>query len=438
VLCIISNEEFYLSEWVEPIFSTPETFSHWYGYYNNSPIDSLGGRLLAHRVDFDARAITFDDTAEVGWFDLRNGSWHSVGKTNAFNWQQGSMLQWLGMGKSDEVIFNDIKNGHFVARVVNSDGIEKRQVPWPVYGVTPDGKTSISLQFERSYWCRAYHYESICNPEWDVRIAEEDGIFRVNLEDESFSRIISIQDILQYNYDSIFETSKHWLEHIMINPSGNRFAFYHRFSGEDGFISRIFTANVDGSDIYMIPGWQDNQCSHLGWQDDENFVIFGNRRLLAGKAYEVISNKGGIFGKSIKCMYRSFISPFVTKRTHNIIATSSHYQRYLDKYGMIGKYSKGMLVNDGHPSFTSDGLFMLTDTYEDDQNYRHLLLFDTKRELLFELGRFYSPFNSCGYRSDLHPRFNCDYSHIIIDSAHSGKHQIMILKIDWDSIKRFK
>ena len=434
----MQNDNYFLSEWVESVFSTPEIFSHWFGYYNNSPIDIKNRKLLAHRIDFDARAITADDVAEVGWFDLEDGSWHSLAKTSAFNWQQGSMLQWLRMDKSNEVIFNDVKNGRFIARVVSVDGVEKRQIPWPVYGVTPDGRVSISLQFQRSYWCRAYRYESIRNLKWDVRIAEEDGIFRVDLGEQSIKRIISIKDILQYDFDPIFETSKHWLEHIMLNPSGSRFAFYHRFSSGNGFRTRVFTANIDGSDIFIVPGWRDNQWSHMGWQDDENFVIFGIKRLSAGEIYQSITKNSGIIGNIIKCTYRIFISPFVNKRAHHKIAASSHYQLYRDKQGRIGGYSKGKLINDGHPSFTSDGFFMLTDTYEDDQNYRHLLLFDIKKEILYELGKFYSPFNSCGYRSDLHPRFSHDYSHIIIDSAHSGKHQIMVLKVDWDSIEQVK
>lgn len=429
---VLQNRNYFLSEWVEHIFSTPETFSHWFGYYNNSPIDIKGRKLLAHRVEFDARAITADDVAEVGWFDLDDGSWHSLARTKAFNWQQGSMLQWLG---TDEIIFNDVKDGRFIAKVISVDGVKEREISWPVYGVTPDGKISISLQFERSYWCRAYHYESIRNPKWNLRIAEEDGIFKVNLDSKIINRIISIQDILQYDFDTIFETSKHWLEHIMINPSGNRFAFYHRFSSGNGFKTRILTANVDGSDIFIVPGWKENQWSHMGWKNDDIFVVFGIKRLLAGKAYERISNNSGLLGNMLKRSYKTIISPFMTKRAHHKIAESSHYQLYNDKQGMIGGYSKGKLINDGHPSFTLDGLFMLTDTYEDDENYRHLLLFDIKRDIIFNLGKFYSPFNSCGYRSDLHPRFSPDYNYIIIDSAHSGKHQMMVIKINWELIK---
>lgn len=424
-----------LSNIVKPVFSTPETFSHWFGYYNITPMDLSSNKLLAHRVTFDGRAITTDDVAEIGWFDLKDGSWHSLGKTNAFNWQQGSMLQWLQTGKNDEIIFNDVENGQFVARIVSIDGIEKKKIPWPVYGVTPDGKTSISLEFERSYWCRAYHYESIKDPKWDVRIAEEDGLFQVNLETGAVKRIISIQTILQYDYDPVFETSKHWLEHVMINPSGNRFVFYHRFSEGDSFRTRIFTANINGSDIYLLPDWRDSKWSHLGWKDDKGFVVFGIKRLLAGKTYETLSKKSGVFGHILRKIYRILVSPYVGQRTHHKIAASSQYQIYHDKNVLLGGYSKGMLINDGHPSFTEDGRYMLTDTYADDQGYRFLLLYDTKRDKLLELGKFYSPFNNCDYRSDLHPRFSPDYNFVVIDSAHSGKHQMIVLRLDWGLIK---
>jgi hypothetical protein len=100
----------------------------------------------------------------------------------------------------------------------------------------------------------------------------------------------------------------------------------------------------------------------------------------------------------------------------------------------LDELSPDILKLDGHPSFTKDGRYMLTDTYEDAESNRHLLLYNLKTKRKFELGRFYSPFNSCDYRSDLHPRFDFQQNSIIIDTAHSGYHRIMVLDIDWSLI----
>lgn len=423
-----------LSDIVEIVFSSPESYSHWFGYYNISPLDSSNTKLLAHRSSFDGRPVVSDDFVEIGWISLSDGSWSSLGVSRAINWQQGSMLQWLGDKRSGDVVFNDTLDDHFIARIVNVDGKKDVKISWPIYAITPDGRTSISLQFERSYWCRAYHYESVRNPKWNCQASEEDGIFNIDLESNSIQRIIALQDVIRLDYDPIFESSKHWLEHVMINPHGNRFAFYHRFDDGKGFRTRILTANLDGSDVFMVPGWRENDWSHFGWKNQNDFIVFGANRLIVGKIYTSLTTNYGTLGITLRSAYRNLVSPFIHQRTHHNIAENRKYQLYRDKQGMIGYYSKGMLINDGHPSFTSDGRFMLTDTYQDCDSYRHLLLYDTESKIVFHLGKFYSPFNNCCYRADLHPRFSPDQKFIVIDSAHTGKHQIVVLKIDWSKM----
>lgn len=429
------NHKVFLSKWVTPVFSTPDNFSHWFGYYNYSPLDREGRRLLAHRTDFDGRAIESGDVAEIGWFDLEDGSWHGLGKTGAFNWQQGAMLQWLGPDFASRVIFNDVEDGHFVARVVGLDGCELKRIPWPVYGVTPDGKTSVSIQFERSYWCRAYHYESVQNGAWNVPLPQEDGVFKVDLETGSVDRIIAIQDIVRHEENQEFDSSSHWLEHVMLNPSGTRFAVYHRFGQGNFFKTRVFTSNLAGQELYLCPGWQEEAASHLGWQNDQDFVLFAGKAkgTLVGQTYARMA-KQAVLGTLAVRIYRRFLKRFVPRRICRAITSNAGYVRYRDKQGVIGEYSKGMLSIDGHPSFTPDGKFMLTDTYADNDGYRHLLLFDIAKERVLTLARFYSPFNSCGHRCDLHPRFSRDQTSVIIDTAHSGQHQMMVIRLDWSAI----
>ena len=92
------------------------------------------------------------------------------------------------------------------------------------------GKYSISLNYERCYWCRAYHYQSVKNPKYNVQVAEDDGIFKVNLETNTVKRIVKIQDVIAIDAPEDFKIAKHWLEHIMINKAGDRIVFLHRYS----------------------------------------------------------------------------------------------------------------------------------------------------------------------------------------------------------------
>ena len=427
---------FTLSKWVEPVFITPDHSSYWFGYYNYSPIDSNNKRMLAHCVNFDGRDINADDIAEVGWFDLKDGSWHLIGKTRAFNWQQGSMLQWLGPEFDGSVIYNDEKDGHYISRIVELDSQKSKTLPWPTYAVTPDGNNSITLQYERSYWCRAYHYESVRNKKWDRMKPEEDGIFSIDHLTGKVKRIIEINSILEYEKDPSFDSAKHWFEHIMLNPAGNRFAFYHRFSEENGHRTRAFTSDINGGSIYLLPEWQNYGYSHLGWKNNDEFVIFASKRLASGRVFDKIS-KGSKLGKFLQESYRSFLSPLIPNKIRSMVACNMQYQLYHDRHGMIDHYNHEKLLTDGHPSFSANGLYMLTDTYADLEGYRYLFLYNTLSKKVIELGQFFSPFNECSYRSDLHPRFNRDESMVIIDTAHTGKHQIMVLTLNWKEISNY-
>ncbi|MFO8068221.1 MAG: hypothetical protein R6U11_11635, partial [Bacteroidales bacterium] len=187
-----------LGKGVEVIFESPAEKSFFFGYYNYSPMNKDGNKLLAHKASFEGRMPYANDTVEIGYFNLeKNNKWHVLGRSNAFNWQQGAMLQWLGPDFNSKVIFNDVESGRFVARIVNVATNEMKTIPHAVYGITPDGKFSISLNFERCYWTRAYSYAPIVDQSWNKRIPEEDGIVKINLETGQKETIIKINDFLK-------------------------------------------------------------------------------------------------------------------------------------------------------------------------------------------------------------------------------------------------
>jgi hypothetical protein len=344
------------------------------------------------------------------------------------------MLQWLGPAANGQAVYNDVAAGRFVARIVDVEGRLPRAIPWPVYALHPSGGWSVSLQFERSYWCRAYHYESIRNPAWNVRVHPDDGLFRVNLATGAVRRIVSLAEILAIDPDPGFDSRNHWLEHIMANPSGTRFAFYHRFGRDEVFRTRVFTVDGDGGNLALTGGWREAQYSHLGWRNDDEFALFTYETAAVGRAHAALARQGGGAGLLLRG-YRRLLRPLVPRRGAQACMQRTFYGRVRDRHGVVGRFDTGRLTQDGHPSFTPDGAWMLTDTYADDAGYRHLLLFDTHAETLLDLGRFHSPFNNCGYRCDLHPRFSRDATHVVIDTAHTGRHQMLVLRLDWDALR---
>lgn len=422
-----------LAKEVEVVFESPADKSFFFGYYNYSPMNKDGTKLLAHQPNFDGRMPIASDKVDVGFFDIeKNSEWQKLGQSNAFNWQQGAMFQWLGPDFNSKIIFNDVENGRFVSRIINIVTNETRTIPHAVYGISPDGKFSISLNFERCYWTRAYSYAPIVDESWNKRIPEEDGIVKINLETGEKETIITIQHFLKTQGIEDDGITSHWFEHIMLNPAATRFAFHYRYGSQNSYLTKSYTSDINGKNIWEHPAQENERFSHLGWRDNDHYVLFTYPKTNI-KKWISPDNKSYV-RDFIKWCYRRTLKPFIKKETLNKAVGNSHYALSQDCYGIIEKINFGMLSRDGHPSFTNDGRFMLTDTYQDEESYRHLLLCDFEKKKSMELGSFFSTYNNCGWRADLHPRFSSDEKYVIIDSTHNGYHQMVILKIDYEKL----
>jgi hypothetical protein len=423
-----------LNKGVSLYFQTPENKSYKFGYYNYSPINKDGNKLLAHRIYFEGRMPKPDDCVDIGYFSIPDGKWFKLTESNAFNWQQGSMLQWLGPDFNGEIIFNDAIDNSYISRIININTGKERKLPKAIYGIDPNGEFSISLNFERCNFTRAYSYASVEDQTWNKPIPEKDGIIRVDLRTGNSRRIIPLKSIVEFAKSSDFDNQSHWFEHIMLNPLGNRFAFYHRYSSETGFITRCFTADSDGNTIWLHPNKISEWLSHLGWMDDKKYVIYTYpqskiRNLLVG--FPGNRKKVRWYMK----FYRYNVKPFLPRSLINKTgSTSSYYALVKDQSEIIDLLNPEPRGMDGHPSFTKNSRFMLTDTYADKEGFRYLMLYDLLKKETLELGKFYSFFNNCGWRADLHPRFSPDENYVIIDSTHKGHHQMLVLELDWDQM----
>lgn len=436
-----------LSPYVEKVFETDGSVCQWGGYYNYDFLSADGTKLLSNRCSFDGRAIQPGDTVEVGYYDIPSGQWHGLDISDSFNWPQATMLQWVPGTDNKEVIFNLAKNGHLISRIINIETGEKRDLCYPVYGMTPDGKQSITLNLERSYWTPAYHYQSVVNEDCNVDILQGDGIFALDLASDSIKTIVSLGDVLKLKPEENFSRGKHWLEHIMVSPSGKRFVFLHRYMyGGKGRRTRMLIADIDGSNLQVIDGWQKYAWSHFGWKGDDAFVMYAREQKQLAKSYNTNSPAKVSGKKSLKIrvigmlrgVYRKTVSKLIPSNFKSKMLNKMGYQLYEreaeGQFVLKKTYSTGLMSIDGHPSFTPDGRYMITDTYADDKKYRHLLVLDTRTDKLLELGRFYSPFWGTPASCDLHPKLSTDGKHVVIDTAYSGIHKMMVLSLKIDEI----
>lgn len=430
----VPSQPIQLSDVCQLSFCTPENKSFKFGYYNYSPISRDGTKLLAHHVSFEGRLPRASERCEIGYFDLSDASWHALAESAAFNWQQGSMLQWLGPDFNSRVIYNDADETNYVARILTVSTGEKRTVPTAIYAVDPTGSFSITLNFERSYWTRAYAYTTISNAYWNARVPKDDGIFRVDLNSGVRTRIIALEDIVKGCGQEGEGASAHWFEHLMLNPAGTRFAFCHRFGDNETFVTHLYTADTSGAHLWRHPMQAGELLSHMGWRSPKEYVVFSSPKTRAGKAYLAVARNRNVFARMAVGIYRFCVKPFVpTKKAINAIQ-NSFYALTGDQSGVKEHVATGLLSRDGHPSFTRDGRYMLTDTYADTEGFRHLMVYDCERRRLVPLARFYSQINDYPWRADLHPRFSPDEKKVIIDSSHNGYHQMVVLDLDWAKI----
>jgi hypothetical protein len=103
--------------------------------------------VLSNKVSFEHRSPTADDVIEVGMVDIQDGDkWIPLGKSNAWNWQQGCMLQWIP-GTESKVIWNDREKDKFVCHILDVKTMEKHTLPAPIYALSPNGKEAVSCDF---------------------------------------------------------------------------------------------------------------------------------------------------------------------------------------------------------------------------------------------------------------------------------------------------
>src|SRR5690606_1451803 len=75
-----------------------------------------------------------------------------------------------------------------------------------------------------------------------------------------------------------------YFNHLLVNPDGTRFIFLHRWREKynprtrqgSGFITRMFTANADGSDLFVVD--PSGATSHFIWRDVDHICAYTKPR----------------------------------------------------------------------------------------------------------------------------------------------------------------
>lgn len=372
---------------IRAITSGPE--AHWFAYYDKYQFDPTNRYVLGNQVTFEHRSPRADDVIVLGMIDIEDGDrWIPFAETTAWCWQQGCMLQWLP-GSDSEVIYNIRTEDGYASVIHDVFSGEKRTLPRPIYAVSPDGRQAVTLSFERVADTRpGYGYNGIPDPYEDELYPENDGIYSLDLVTGESRLIISLADIVQIEPDDTMDKGKHWFNHLLFNPDGTRFVFLHRWHREDGRgrFTRGYTANPDGSDIFMFG--RHGMVSHFIWRDPQHILAWSTE------------------------------------------PEGNFFHLYEDQTDNVERIAEGVLLRDGHCTYSPDAQWILTDTYPDRERMQTLLLYRPSDGRLVELGRFYQERPEDNeWRCDLHPRWSRDGRYVCIDSKHSGQRQMYLLDV---------
>ncbi len=362
---------------------------YFFGYYDLPAFSGDDRFHLANRVRFRDRQPRIGETSTLGLIDLESLDFQVLAETAAWNFQQGSMLQWYPEGSKTQVLYNDYRDSEYCAVIRDLPSGRERLLSRPLAAVSPDGRWGLSINFNRVYDFRpGYGYNNRPDPWFNDPQPVDDGVFLVDLATGASCLIISYRQLGGiYNTAPELRRSKIVVNHITFNRDSDRFIFLVRTFPEPGagWQTGIGSADLDGR-VYL---WRPyTYASHYHWQDGRHLLIHADAG--AGKALYDLTD---------------------LSQEARIIAA-------------------GYVRQDIHCCYSPDRRLFSGDAYPDHVGYRELFLYSPAADRGLSLGRFRSAADSVGdFRCDLHARWNRAGDQISFDSTHENRRGIYLLDL---------
>ena len=311
------------------------------------------------------------------------------------------MLQWLGPDFSSRILFNDYRDGKYVSAVKEIKSGEERVIPAPVYTVSADGRTALTLDFSRLYNLRpGYGYYNVSEETKGVALPDATAVWKIDLTTGGVQSLLTYKDFATFQPRPEMQEagSVHKVNHLMLSPSGERcMVLYRWFVGERKYTRLVTFDTADGKNMYVLS--DDDMVSHCFWKDDEHILAFENKKD-GGPGYYLMKDKT---------------------------------QEY--------SHCWPQLSNDGHPSYSPDRSLIVTDTYPDRARIAEVKLMDgdeTKPDVKV-IARVFAPFKyDNDTRCDLHPRWNHVGDKICFDSVFEGHRGLYVVGLGDEMLPRLK
>lgn len=391
----------------EPYAITSAPGEHFLANYFGINAWSPDGRYVSIlETDVNGRLPEQTDTAVLALVDLKdNNRLIPISRTVCWNFQEATMFHWLPM-EDGLCVFNDCRDGKFVAVVLNWKTGEERIIPRPVSAVDRSGKWAVSINYARLRLCRPdYGYAGDGqNPEKDKIWPDDDGLWLVNLETGESKLLLSVAQARDKMPRITKEDGLAYFCHTIISPNAKKIFFlartvedFQKQLSERGIVYKwdttSFTYDIETGELRRCfpDGWKG---SHFNWKDDETLAV------------TACWDGGSVW-------------------SHTVFKVGEE-----DKVVHI---APGILDWDGHCNFSPDGNFLSTDGYWNKDGYRSWVLVRLEDQAIISLGRFFVPedYKEQYSRCDLHPRWRPDGSQLGFNSVHEGTRQVYLRDVKW-------
>lgn len=377
--------------------SPDDNNEYFFGYYDKTPWDKTDRFVLCLRANDTWTDTNPKEKADILLIDTSLpendvNRTKKIAETYTWNVQQGCMLQWLGPDFSSKIIYNDFREDKYVSIILNVHTGEEKVLSHPVYTVSSDGGIALTLDFSRLYNLRpGYGYYNKSEETKGICLPESTAIWKLDLNSDKVTSLLSYCDFANFcpRQEMQKEGVVHKVNHLMISPNGTRFMVLYRWFVNARKYTRLITCNIDGSDMYLLS--DDDMVSHCFWKDDDYILAFGNKKE-DGIGYYLIRDKSN--------EYRH-LWPGVTF--------------------------------DGHPSYSPNKKYVITDSYPNRARLQQLILFREQIDIGRTVAKVFSPFKYDNEtRCDLHPRWNHSGSKVCFDGVFEGHRGLY--EVDLDSL----
>lgn len=386
---------------IERISPDDKEHEYFFGYYDKSPWDMSDRYILCMKANDTWSDVSPKEQADIIIIDTTKEENDprrivKIAETRAWNVQQACMLQWLGPNYNKQVLYNDYRDGKYCAVILDIDledeikVVNERIINAPVYSVSPDAKTALTLDFSRLYNLRpGYGYYNVKEKTEGINLPDATAIWEIDIDSGKIQPLLKYSDFASFNprKEMLEDDTVHKVNHIMISPNGKRFMVLYRWFNGQRKYTRLITCNIDGTDMYVLS--DDDMVSHCYWKNDSEILAFENKKE-SGPGYYLMKDKTQEF---IHCWPQ--------------------------------------FSNDGHPSYSPDRKLIVTDSYPNRARVAQINVMDgdeTKKENTC-IAKVYAPFKyDNDTRCDLHPRWNHKGDEICFDSVFEGHRGLYSIK----------